>query len=76
MQQGYELASSDDVQVVQYVKFGNLVGSAHAEMFNAVILQQSVGRLLADPQHFTHLCDADNIRIVRKNHAVSVFLRY
>ena len=64
MQQGYELASSDDVQVVQYVKFGNLVGSAHAEMFNAVFLQQSVGGLLADPQHFTHLRDADNIGIV------------
>lgn len=58
------VASSDDVQVIQYVKFGNLVGSAHAEMFNAVFLQQSVGGLLADPQHFTHLRDADNIGIV------------
>ena len=64
MQQGYELASSDDVQVVQYVKFGNLVGSTHSKMFNTIFLQQSVGGLLADPQHFTHLCDADNIRVV------------
>ena len=64
MQQGYELASSDDVQVIQYVKFGNLEGSAYSKMFDAVILQQSVGGLFADPQHLTHLCDADNIRVV------------
>ena len=64
MQQGYELASSDDVQVVHYVKFGNLVGSAYSKVLDTVFLQQSVGGLLADPQHFTHLRDADNIGIV------------
>lgn len=49
MQQGYELASSDDVQVIQYVKFGNLVGSAYSKMFDTVFLQQSVGGLSLIP---------------------------